>query len=822
MPYYREQLFSVWPSNQIYEVGHPPVKFDPSLLAALQSCEFGAVAPNPRRLRRNQVVKTRLVDSNGVSLSPPKFLSEKARVPESENGNGRRISDVADFLSIATLGSDSKSDIPVTYRNVEIKYSKFGVDDFDFEYITLPLLPLYDCLANKTRYYNKTRFSGLETHINNSYINPLLQLLRFTPLLRNLALHHTATTCLTDTCLLCELGFLFDMLDKAEGQSCQATNFLRTLGSIPEAAKKGLLEEQSHNSRFTIMIQSVTRFLLEQTSVDFRRISYGKDFDSTLAINSISSMRCGYCHNETIDPRSTYVNDLVYLPPTTNNHGRKQIPTFSQVLKASIERETQTRGWCNKCRRYQQLTSRKTVRGVPHILIVNAAIKSTEAIELWSIPEWLPERIGVIVDNGKFFCFEGEDLRLHLQRGMHVITVYDLVGLVAEIGGGEHRKDHLVSLINVAISERAPKEEKNWHLFNDFSVRKTSSMEALLFDPNWKLPAVITYQVSSASHMVDDTWKDALDTSLLYYEWSMNNRPPTDCRILRRDVETPRAGSYVAIDTEFVSLQPEEIEIKADGEREIIRPTHLGLARVSVLRGHGIDEGIPFINDYITINEPIVDYLTKWSGVKEGDLDLRSSSYNLVPLKVAYKKLWLLLNLGCIFIGHGLVKDFRTINIHVPKSQVLDTVDLFYIRARQRKLSLRYLAWYLLKEDIQQETHDSIEDARTAFRLWRKYEEFRDAGIVETMVEEVYREGKKWGYKPPGEATSIVMRSGGKRLEGKSPERGGLTVPGLEGDRETPDSTVWGSGPGTPVGRKGTGRLGAGANGNGSECSKVR
>ena len=277
-----------------------------------------------------------------------------------------------------------------------------------------------------------------------------------------------------------------------------------------------------------------------------------------------------------------------------------------------------------------------------------------------------------------------------------------------------------------------------------------------------------------------------------------SNQQPQNSRVLRPDIEAPGKGYHVAIDTEFVALQQEEIEIKADGDREIVRPTRLGLARVSVLRGHGDDEGVPFINDYITISEPIVDYLTKWSGVQDGDLDPRYSTHNLVPLKVAYKKLWLLVNLGCVFVGHGLPKDFRTINIHVPKSQVVDTVDLFYIRARQRKLSLRFLAWYLLKEDIQQETHDSIEDARTALRLWKKYEEFRDAGVVEQTIEEIYREGKKWGYKPPSE--SIDLSTSSRRLEGRSTEISSV------GGRDTPPILQAGSGPATPLGRRGAGR----------------
>lgn len=189
--------------------------------------------------------------------------------------------------------------------------------------------------------------------------------------------------------------------------------------------------------------------------------------------------------------------------------------------------------------------------------------------------------------------------------------------------------------------------------------------------------------------------------------------------------------------------------MNSDGERETIRPIAYALARVSVIRGSGEDEGLPFIDDYVVSKEVIVDYLTSYSGIVHGDLDPRLSKHNLIPLKVAYKKLWIMLNLGCHFLGHGLKQDFRVINIHVPKAQVIDTGEFFFVKARLRKLSLAFLAWYLLKEDIQLETHDSIEDARTALKLYRKYEEFQDAGILDTILQDIYAKGRDMNYKPP-------------------------------------------------------------------------
>ena len=45
-------------------------------------------------------------------------------------------------------------------------------------------------------------------------------------------------------------------------------------------------------------------------------------------------------------------------------------------------------------------------------------------------------------------------------------------------------------------------------------------------------------------------------------------------------------------------------------------------------------------------------------------------------------------------------------------------MELFHFK-RQRKLSLRFLASYLLGASIQKDTHDSIVDARTALQLFQ-------------------------------------------------------------------------------------------------------
>ncbi|KAI9650638.1 poly(A)-specific ribonuclease [Ciborinia camelliae] len=634
MPYYRENLLSSWPSHMIFEVGAPPVKVESSFISTPKAFDGYICGRNARRdVRRNQIENTRTTEKTPASIQAPKFLSEKAREAVNDATPERGLNDIVDTIGnkeLPTLQAGTNA----LYMNVEIKYSKFGVDDFDFGF------------------YNKTSYSGLETHISNSYANALLQVMRFTNLIRNLALQHAATNCVSDMCLLCEMGFLFDMLEKAAG----------TVFSTP----------------------------------------------ATMII------KCLYCKSEHTRPGATSSVDLTYpqTPPKSyNRSGKTPIPkrSFSEILKASIERETTNRGW---------------------------------------------------------------------------------------------------------FSHSAPiaPAESQWFLFNDFLVAPMPKEDALSFNSSWKLPSVITYQVKDQNNRVDNSWKQNLDTSLLYADENprvidRTHKPLSPTR------ETPTEGTLIALDTEFVSIRQPEIEVNSEGERQTIRPIAHALARVSVVRGSGEDEGLPFIDDYINCKDTIVDYLTSYSGIRPGDLDPRQSKHNLVSLKIAYKKLWILLNLGCKFVGHGLKTDFRVINIQIPKSHVIDTADLYFKPSKQRKLGLAYLAWSVFREDIQVETHDSIEDARTALRLWKKWEEWvaveeLGGATVEDLLTEVYRSGHASNYRPPS-FNARKEREKGRERDGKDISRAN-TPPG-----SNEDGGASLKGPSTPV-RKPFVALPFGSGGSGS------
>ncbi|KAG6854601.1 hypothetical protein C0991_004203 [Blastosporella zonata] len=326
-----------------------------------------------------------------------------------------------------------------------------------------------------------------------------------------------------------------------------------------------------------------------------------------------------------------------------------------------------------------------------------------------------------------------------------------------------------VKLFRTRITQPLVPEAENradlqspWFIFNDFVVRNISEEEALSFPDKWKVPAIVYYERTDLPDALDYSGLPSkIDETILCHDTSISiNRDPQCVKHeVLQTTELPRPGTFVAIDAEFVSMQQEETEFRSDGTKKVLRPARLSLARVSVLRGGGAKQGLPFIDDHIHTSEVIVDYLTEFSGIKFGDLDPHLTRHTLTPLKLVYKKLRVLVDRGCVFIGHGLSKDFRiisefgyiptkchtsiqAIDIYVPPEQVIDTVDLYFLKSRQRRLSLRFLSWFVLHEHIQTDTHDSIEDARSALNLYKAYTEFEEAGTFDQKLEELYAEGR--------------------------------------------------------------------------------
>jgi hypothetical protein len=53
------------------------------------------------------------------------------------------------------------------------------------------------------------------------------------------------------------------------------------------------------------------------------------------------------------------------------------------------------------------------------------------------------------------------------------------------------------------------------------------------------------------------------------------------------------------------------------------------------------------------------------------------------------------------------------------------------------------LSWFLLKQEIQTAEHDSIEDARCALQLYKKYRTFLEENRFEDVMEDIFDAGQR-------------------------------------------------------------------------------
>uniref|UniRef100_A0A668TAI9 USP domain-containing protein n=1 Tax=Oreochromis aureus TaxID=47969 RepID=A0A668TAI9_OREAU len=655
--------------------------------------------------------------------------------------------------------------VPEKYRKVTIKYSKCGREDFDF------------------KHYNRTLFAGLEPQIPNAYCNCMIQVLYFMEPVRCLVQNHS---CHKEFCLACELGFLFHMLDLSQGDPCQASNFLRALRNIPEAKEMGLILSNCEETTGTVelgrLIQRWNHFMLYQLFQETqeqedprayrtpRSSSLGSSGDSVireLFCSEVENRSLCLCGIETVHSSLMLLFNMHY--PDSQGKRMKE-HDFAEILKKSICLQQRSHTWCENCDKYHLTVQTRNIRRLPDVLVINCEVNSSKEAEFWKVQaEYAFNKSMQKTDQDQRHVWIPATLKMSLSKSQRLeisswpegwfyaaeeaegASLYDLVvtvphildsGLVAHIKVGEtyHQRKEGVS-------------RQQWYLFNDFLIESIEKSEAAQFDVSWKVPAILCYAKrnyhtkydlrSECQHNQSEVKSDLYRTQ---------KQRKTDATFIPLTVsEMPRAGDLVGLDAEFVKLSEEEAVLHSDGTKSTITPSQMSVARITCVRGQGPNEGVPFIDDYISTQEQVVDYLTKYSGIEPGDLDATVSSKHVTTLKSTYLKLRFLIDSGVRFVGHGLQNDFRVINLVVPKDQVIDTVHLFRLPYK-RMISLKFLAWYFLGLNIQGETHDSTEDSCTALKLYRKYLELYQEGgnhYVTKVLYEVYDKGFQLNWKVP-------------------------------------------------------------------------
>ena len=390
-PYTNEPLLSDWPEHLLKRADRPTPPIDPDILKNMTIRQFVGYAPNPKKRLRNQVAYDLQQDMNGdYNRSPNSPMSRENSV------------------------------VPKMYRKVDIKYSKYGVEDFNF------------------KHYNQTKFSGLEIHIPNAYCNSMLQVLYFIDILRVGLRNHM---CEREFCVACELGFLFYMLDTSEGQTCQASNFLRTFRTLPEASALGLLindqDQGRKNKSISHTIQNWNRFVLRQLHQDTKRKQEDKnasfkdekqegdiekngndqkendsdvngstydsndqpkepskeaDFENPSIIKDLFGMdvmscRTCKCGNEHDRKVTIFGTDLAY----PDRKDADAVYPFTKLLQESIMRKQTTQAWCDKCQKYQTAGQLRKIVSLPDVLAINCQLDHAKDIEFWKKQQELSE-----------------------------------------------------------------------------------------------------------------------------------------------------------------------------------------------------------------------------------------------------------------------------------------------------------------------------------------------------------------------------------------------------------------------------------------------
>ncbi|KAJ2818960.1 poly(A)-specific ribonuclease, partial [Coemansia erecta] len=553
----------------------------------------------------------------------------------------------------ALLDRAAEGNVPKHLQLMQIAYSRFGVEDFDFSL------------------YNTTTWSGLEGNISNAYANALLQLLFYSPEFRQLALSHCATSCPDANCLTCQLGLLFRMLDTAQGASCHATQLLQVLAQRPEALALGLLEDSHGNitSTYAVLAQRLMRFMLEQASNECRRLTAELNLQQTprivervFGVSQQTTTVCPVCHSSNARESHVFAVDLespysvasgssglaavlaggsasVRRAESMARSGRSQKVGLLELVSSALARSDTQRAWCACCKKFQLLNTDKRIVNMPEaylalnfpplstlataaaaadsasgasspLLNASTSAAAENAGSSWQMT--LPTAFALQVSDTDTQALPIEEMAAAENTEQ---SRFELAAVVSSIHDSRRGPEHLV------VHVRDPDDPGKWLLFNDFLVQRVPEESVTAFYEWWRTPSIAIYANASSRSL-----QGAIQAISHYHPYKISTRILTVPRSALDSQQTPAAASQhrrgnsgrnsshngrmrnaavpltkfeaellehgnfqCALDAEFVVLEDAKMEVFSDGTRQVHRPAVHGLARLSAVRANGGD-----------------------------------------------------------------------------------------------------------------------------------------------------------------------------------------------------------------------------------------